>query len=68
MVAGGGASREEEFAKGEFCGVEEHVWLDVCPDGIEGFEPVEEFCIEGCWKCSCEGLVEVVMGIDESRE
>jgi hypothetical protein len=68
MVGGGGTSRKGEFGQ---CGGSRNkniVGCEACPDGIERLEPVEEVGILRGGDGARQGLVEVMMGVDQSRQ
>ena len=68
MVGGGGASRKGEFAQGGLGRDENVVGGEARPNRIEGLEPVEEVGVLRGRDGASEGLVEVVMGVDEAGQ
>ncbi len=68
MVGCGRASRISQFRK---CGLRRCVnivGLQACPNWIERFEPVEEIGILRGGDGAGEGLVEVVVGVDQAGQ
>jgi hypothetical protein len=68
MIRGGGASRKGEFRQRGLSRNENIVGLNPRPDGIERFEPVEEVGILRGRDGAREGLVKVMMRVDQPRQ
>src|ERR1700686_1714742 len=66
MVGGRRAAAKGELGEADFGGGPFPVGIDRCPDGIALAQPIEEAAILGA--DPGEGLVEVVMGIDQPRK
>src|SRR5258706_3255007 len=68
MIRCGGASRKGQFGQ---CGLSRNkkiVGLDARPNGIQGLEPVEEIGVLRGRDGAGEGLIEVMMRVDEARQ
>ena len=68
MVRSRCASRQGKFREGGLSRGENIVGREASPDRVERFEPVEEVGILRGRDGAREGLVEVVMRVDEARE
>ena len=68
MVRSRCASRQGKFREGGLSRGENIVGREASPDRVERFEPVEEVGILRGRDGAGEGLVEVMMRVDESRE
>ena len=61
------ASAEGEFGGADPCREVGRLLVDVRPDGVERREPAEQVVLRGRWKRAREVLVDVVMGVDQTR-
>ena len=68
VVGGGGAPREQQLGESEPGRGVEPVRSQSRPHRIEGLQPVEQLLAEGRTVGAGQGLVEVVVGVDESRQ
>ena len=68
MVGGGGASREGQLGQSRLGGGEDILRLQAGPDGVERGQPVEEIGVLGGRDSTGQGLVEMVMCIDQPRQ
>ena len=68
MVCCGGTARKGEFGQRGGSRNENIFGLDARPDRVEGLEPVEEVGILRGRDSAREGLVEVMVGVDEPRQ
>ncbi len=68
VVGGGGATRQQQFGQGDFAGQCQFAGGQARPDGIQGFQPGEQRLVHHRGPGPGQGLVEVVVGIDQARQ
>ncbi len=68
MVGGGGAAREGQLGQGGLGGGEDILRVQARPDRVERGQPVEEVGILGGRDGARQGLVEMVMGVDQAGQ
>ena len=66
VVGGGGASRQGEFGESRLRGREDVVGSQARPEGIERGQPGEEIGVLSCGDGTRQGLVEVMVRVDEA--
>jgi hypothetical protein len=68
MVRGGGAAREGELGQGGLRREEDVLGLEARPDRVERLEPVEQVGVLRGGDGARQGLVEVVVRVDQPRQ
>ncbi|MCY1436858.1 hypothetical protein D9M71_529960 [compost metagenome] len=68
MVGGGGATGQQQFSQRDFGGEGEFFRGQACPDRVQGFQPREQRLIDHRRPGAGQGLIEVVMGVDQARQ
>ena len=68
VIRGGGAARKGQFGQGGLGGNENILRRHARPDGVERLEPVEQVGILGGRHGARQGLVEMVVSIDQPRQ
>jgi hypothetical protein len=68
VIGGGGAAGQQQLSQRDFRGEGEFFRGEAGPDRVEGFQPREQRLIDHRRPGAGQGLIEVVMGVDQSRQ
>ena len=66
VVRGGRTTTHRQLSQSSLRADENILRVHPCPNWIKIFEPVEEVCILGTGKSAGQGLVEMVMRVDQA--
>ena len=66
VVEAGGAAVFHQFPHAGDGAVIDHLTVQILPDLVQGLQPVEQLQILHLRQVTAEGLVQVVMGVDEA--
>lgn len=68
VIGGGGTARKRQFGQRGLGRGEDVIGGQARPNGVKGFEPVKQVGVLGGRDGAGQGLVKVVMGVDQPRQ